>query len=108
MPEALIPVAFFALVALIVKWSLDYKRSKLEHGSGLRSAEDQSLHASELKALIREAVEEAQAPLAARLEAVEARLDVSEPGRPTLLLDGALDAVDVEPAAPSLHRERLA
>ncbi|WP_457652081.1 hypothetical protein [Rhodocaloribacter sp.] len=70
MEDILIPLFAFSFVYLTIKMILDYKKSKLNRLSG---EGDRSLEMSELKALIREAVEEAQEPLFARLEALEER-----------------------------------
>lgn len=69
----LVPVAFFATMAFIVKCILDYSRWKKEHDGG--SSAGSSLGTGELRALIREAVEEANEPLFDRIEAFEERLD---------------------------------
>lgn len=99
--EVAIPIAFFATVALIVKWSLDYKRWKLDRGPGGRTiADGEGLRASELKALIREAVEEANAPLLVRVEAVEDRLD--DLAQPRLMPADASRLLD----APEREEER--
>jgi hypothetical protein len=88
--EFLVPIVLFSSIAFIVKWSLDYNKWKLQYRSG-GPPSDNSLGTSELKAFIREAVEEANAPLVERLDALEARLDA--PARPAPLLD----AYDTEP-----------
>ena len=99
----LIPIVFFTIIALIVKWSLDYSKWKLQHDSGGPPA-DSSLRTSELKALIREAVEEANEPLAQRLDALEARLDA--PTRHAPLLDASLDDVYEEAETMSVTQKQ--
>ena len=102
----LIPLAFFATVALIVKWSLDYSRSKNQYKAGV-GASDNSLGLSELRAMISEAVEEANEPLLERVEALEARLDaLPEPHRAPLL-EETLEAF-AEDARPTTRSQRVA
>ncbi len=99
----LIPIVFFSIIALIVKWSLDHSKWKLQHQSGDAST-DNSLRTSELKAFIREAVEEANAPLTERVEALEARLDT--PARQPLL-DASLDDVYEAETMPVAQKQRI-
>ena len=79
----------FGFTALIVKMGLDHKHAMLVNRQG---GVDNALPVSELKALIREAVEEATEPLQERLEALEVRVDEQEAYQlksttETLLLD---------------------
>ena len=99
----LIPIVLFSIIALIVKWSLDHSKWKIQHQSGIASA-DNSLGTSELKAFIREAVEEANAPLTERVEALEVRLDT--PARHAPLLDAPLDAYETE-TTPVAQKKRV-
>ncbi len=99
----LIPIVLFSIIALIVKWSLDHSKWKIQHRSGGAST-DNSLRTSELRALIREAVEEANAPLTERVEALEARLDT--PARHTPLLDAPLEAYEAE-TTPVAQKQRV-
>ena len=99
----LIPIVLFSIIALIVKWSLDHSKWKLQHQSGDAST-DNSLRTSELKAFIREAVEEANAPLTERVEALEARLDT--PARHAPLLDAPLEAYETE-TTPVAQKQRV-
>ena len=87
----LVPVAFFLTIAFLVKTGLDYSRWKKEHDRGEVSA-GSSLGTGELRALIREAVEEANEPLLERVEALETHLEaLAQPrlttGQPALLDD---------------------
>ena len=66
---ALLLAIIFGFVIVIVKMAMDHEKEKLRLKAGTRS--DNSLRESELKALIREAVEEANAPLLARVERLE-------------------------------------
>ena len=105
----LIPIAAIVAGALIVKWSLDYSRWKKQYDRG--DAPGNSLGTSELKALIREAVEEANEPLLDRFETLEARLDtVVEPrltaARQAPLLDEPLDVYEAE-AMPAARPQRV-
>lgn len=70
--DIFVPLIIFTFLFLSLKTFLGYRQAKLEHSP--RTAEGEgSLRTSELKALIREAVEEANEPLLARLEALEDR-----------------------------------
>ena len=100
-----IPLVFFATVLLIVRWSLEHHKRRVRHRQDAESA-GSSLGSSELKDLIREAVEEANEPLFDRVEALEARLDRLLEPRHTPLLDEALDAYDTEPT-PAARRQRI-
>lgn len=101
--EILIPIFFFSCVALVIKWVLEHSRWKREFDRG--ASTDNSLRTSELKRLMREAVEEANEPLVARVEAIEARLNA--PGMPPLqtterlLLDESLEEPNLAAEAPA-------
>ena len=71
MIEILVPLIVFSSIVAIVKLSLDYKRDK--QARELRGG-DGSMRLSELKAALREVVEEANAPLVQRVERLERRL----------------------------------
>lgn len=75
MTVAIVLGIIFGFVALIVKMGLEHDRQKLEARQG---AGEGSLKTSELKALLREAVAEANAPLVERLERLEDRLGAPE------------------------------
>ncbi len=98
----LIPIVLFSIIALIVKWGLDHSKWKIEHQSRGAST-DNSLGTSELRALIHEAVEEANAPLTERVEALEARLDTPAHAP---LLDAPLDAYETE-TTPVAQKKRV-
>ena len=98
----LIPIVFFSIIALIVKWGLDHSKWKIEHRSRGAST-DNSLGTSELRALIHEAVEEANAPLTERVEALEARLDTPAHAP---LLDAPLDVYEAE-TTPVAQKQRV-
>jgi len=72
----------FGSLLLFMKMMFDYRRSKLLSGT----SEGTSLGASELKRLIREAVEEGVRPVVDRLDTLEGRLDTRE----ILMLDEPL------------------
>ncbi len=106
MEDILIPLFAFSFVYLTIKMILDYKKSKLNQSSG---AGDRSLEMSELKALIREAVEEAQEPLFARLEALEERRPELPPAERAPLLEIPEPEPEAEaapPPAPVRHARR--
>jgi hypothetical protein len=75
-PVIVIAIVFSAVVA-IVKMSLDYNRWKIEHRAGkpLPGANNESLTTSELRLLIQDAMEEANAPIKQRLDQLEEHLD---------------------------------
>ncbi len=98
----LIPITAIVAGALIVKWSLDYSRWKKQYDRG--DSPGNSLGTSEFKALIREAVEEANEPLLDRLETLEARLDTVPRQAP--LLDEPLDVYEAE-AMPAARPQRV-
>lgn len=94
----LIPIAALAAATFIVKWSLEYSKWKRQYDRD-GSAAGNSLGTSELKTLIREAMDEANAPLVKRIEALEAR-------RPAPLLDAPLDDYEAEPM-PAARQQRV-
>ena len=67
----LISVAF-VLPLTILKMALDYKKTKVHARSG--GGEGAGVTAGELRRLLREAVEEANAPLLVRIDELEARM----------------------------------
>jgi len=91
----LIPIVALAAGTFIVKMALDHSRWKRQYDRG-HVAPENSLGTGELKAIIREAVEEANEPLLGRIEALETRLDTLGEPRPTPLLDEALDAFETD------------
>jgi len=96
----LIPITFFIIIAFIVHRGLEHSKWKKEFERG-GSGADNSLRVSELQVMIQEAVDEANTPLLARLEALETRLDA-----PPSLLDGSLDEYEAE-AVPHPRRQRI-
>ncbi len=76
----------------IIKLSMDHKRAKMEIERRASSSPD-SLTTSELRDLIREAVEEASLPLRERIERLEDQHGASPP---TPLLDAALEDEPLE------------
>ncbi len=92
----LIPIAALAAATFIVKWSLEYSKWKHMQTKGDSSAEN-SLRMSELTEMIQEAVEEANAPLRQRLDALDERMDTLGESRvlsarQPSLLDDAFEA----------------
>lgn len=71
MTPVFIVAIVFGFVSLIVKMNLDFQREKMGRLPGAEAG----LRTSELKALIREAVEEANRPLLDRLDDLEAQLE---------------------------------
>ena len=101
----LIPIAFFATIAFVIKWILDYSRWKRVHEGG-GASEGGSLGTSELVALIREAVEDANEPLIDRIEALEERLDTMAQPRLTAGHPSLLDELPEADEAESLSMAR--
>lgn len=93
--EVFVPLIIFTFLFLSLKTFLGYRQAKLEHGQRTAAGEG-SLRTSELKAIIREAVEEANAPLLARLEALEGQVDTTPRQLPP-----AEDLWDAVPDLPS-------
>ncbi len=82
MEAILIPLIVFGFVALIVKMSFDYNKWKKMHNGGrslMTEGSDNSLGVSELRELIQDAVETANAPLMTRIAHLEDRLDAGSP-----------------------------
>ncbi len=73
MEGVIITLIVFAFVYATIRLIVNARKSK---PGSLSGESDGSLGMSELKAVIREAVEEAQAPLLTRLAALEKRIDV--------------------------------
>ncbi len=76
----------------VVKLMMDFKRARLEL-KGQDAPTSNSLTTSELKAMIREAVEEVSAPLRDRIERLEEQ-------RPAPLLGAALEDEPLEAPSP--------
>ena len=72
-PDAVILLIVLSFVLIVLKLTLSYFKAKERSQEG--KAGGSSLKTSELKALVREAVEEANTPLVARIEALEGRLE---------------------------------
>lgn len=64
----LLMLIVFTFSGLMAKWGFDYNKAKLQAGT----PPDNSLGMSELRKMIREAVQEANAPLEERIEQLEA------------------------------------
>lgn len=82
MEAILVPLIVFSFVALIVKMSLDYNKWKKMHESSdsiLAEGSDKSLAVSELREMIQDAVETANAPLLKRVSHLEDQLEVGRP-----------------------------
>ena len=96
MPEEIVVIVVVAILAgtvsTIVKSVTGYLKSKNAAGT----ASGSSLTASELKTLLRSAVDEALEPLAARVERIERRLEGGEAEMPLLdePRDELLDEID--------------
>lgn len=78
--DIFIPLIMVTFVLTLVWMILSHQRWKLQH-RGQEKAGDNSLRASELKALMQEAVEEASVPLLARIEMLEEQLHLKETPR---------------------------
>lgn len=72
MEPILATLIVFGFAAFIVKMGIDYSKWKRQHASGEGAT---SMRTSELQELVREAVEEANAPLRERLDALQQQLE---------------------------------
>ncbi len=102
--EIIIPIVVFSFFLLLVWMILNFLKWRIQHKQ--QQPEGSSLRTSELKALMREAVEEANQPLLERIEQLEE--DVLQAAAPRLTPapqdrqeGAALKAPDEEPAPAS-------
>ena len=95
----LVPVAFLAALTFIVKWTLEHSRWKRQYQAE-SSSSDNTLGKSELKALIRQAVEEATAPLADRIATLEQGTEREALPHPDLLDVAEGYVAEAAPNAP--------
>lgn len=89
----------FVLPLTIIKMSLDYKKARLRAGDG--EGAGIGVTAGDLKRLLRDAVEEANAPLLARIDDLDARL---QPGRFVEAFDEERVEGEAEPQERTLGR----
>jgi len=73
MTPVLIVALVFTFVIIVTRMGMEHEKEKIRLKSGVTT--DKSLVMSELRQLIREAVEEANEPLVARVKAIESELD---------------------------------
>lgn len=98
--DIIIPFIVFTFIFAMVAMVLAHVRWKAQHNLDAMGKEGTSMGTSELKALMREAVEEANAPLLDRIAQLEEQLDE------TLLLPAATDRLDEETEEPVPARRR--
>lgn len=79
-------LVIFGFVGFIVKWAMEHEQEKLRIKAGHAAASSDALTESELRRLIREAVDDAVTPLRERLDRLEG---IEEPGR--ALSSGRID-----------------
>ena len=72
--EIFIPLIMFSFILSLVWMIINYSKWKIQHKQEMGQASDNSLGMSELKDLMREAVEEGTEPLFERIEALEKEL----------------------------------
>ncbi len=72
--EVIVTLIVFSALLIFMKMILDYRRDKLQIRNARQEGEGRSLGTSELQGLIREAVEEANAPLLEQISLLEAQL----------------------------------
>lgn len=89
----------FVLPLTIIKMSLDYKKAQLRAGDG--EGAGTGVTAGDLKRLLRDAVEEANAPLLARIDDLEAHL---QPGAFVEAFDEERAETEGEPQERTLGR----
>ncbi len=108
MPEEIVAIIIIAIVAGtitgVIKQILQYKRdTKLQQG-GVANAQG-GVTTSELKGLLREAVEEATAPLVDEVERLREQMArLERPALPEAEMTRLLDADDVEPPSTEAVR----
>jgi len=91
----------FSFITIIVKMGLDHSRAnRLAQGG---AGAENSLRMSELKSLMREAVEEGTAVLSDRIDALEARVDAVD--GPTRRLSAGKERLLEEPEMPEARSE---
>src|SRR5690606_11814 len=97
-PGILVPLIVFSFIFLTIRMILAHNREKAARKleAQARTSEGGSLRTSELKALVREAVEEANAPLVDRIEAIEHRLEAQEHSRLLPVESEWLEELEVE------------
>ncbi len=101
MEDALIVFIVFGCIVAVVKLALDYARDKQRVRSSAGASS--SLTATELKALVQEAVEDV---LDERFDRLERRLEKMQ--KPRLIPASAEDAVlsEAKPESPPVERDR--
>ncbi len=108
MPEEIAVIIVFSIIAgtllAIIKAVLNYKSSQQQAMPGRGGS---ALTAGELRDLMREAVEEANAPLVERLDAVEAGLDALAQPRLAPAREAPLLEAPLEEAVPATPRRRV-
>ncbi len=107
--DIFIPLIFFAFIFMTVRMILLHRRQTLAKKLEAQTSttESGSLRTSELKTLIREAVEEANIPLVERVEAIEHLLEHDAPrllAEPDMLEPIEVDALPASPVRK--HRTR--
>ena len=107
--EIVMLVIFFSSILMLVWMILNYRKWKLTHAPKRGKSEDNSLGLSELKELMREAVEEGTEPLLERIEALEEELRrVETPRLMPAQRDDMLEELNQAPAKQTEPAERRA
>ena len=106
--EIFIPIIIFSFILALVWMIISYSKWKIQHKQQTGQGTDNSLGLSELKAMMREAVEEANEPLLERIETLEEELRRAEtprlmPAQRDELLD-EVNQAPVEQAQPAARR----
>ena len=106
--DIVIPLIVFSFILSLIWMILSHSKWKYKQQQEIARASDNSLRTSELKELMREAVEEATEPLTMQIQALEAQLRELKvprlmPARNDALRED-IDPVDEEIQEPSRRR----
>lgn len=100
MEEALVVLIVFGCIVLVTKLALDYAKEKYRIKAS--SSGGSSLTSSELRAIVRQAVEEV---MDERLDVIERRLEALPEHRLLATSERESDLMDVKPQASPVTRE---
>jgi len=102
--EILMMLIFFSFVLALIGMIIHYRKWKLKYRDTRGRNEDNSLGMSELRDLMREAVEEGTEPLLERIEALEAELRRADAPRLMPAQRDELEQAPVREAEPATRR----
>ncbi len=105
--EIVIPIIVFSFVLAMVGMFLQYFKWRQKYRAEQGNTEGSSLRASELQAMMQEAVEDAQAPLLARIEVLQEeirRVGRALPPAEASLLEELPEPEEEQPAVRARRR----